>query len=467
MGGRVLSRLIAVSNRVAAPSGGKSAGGLAVGILAALRQSGGIWFGWGGKTCTGEASDARLERHGETTFATIDINETDFDGYYNGYCNGSLWPLFHYMLGIFKYQREHYDAYARVNQTFVRKLRPLLRDDDRIWVHDYHLIPMAEELRRAGVNQPIGFFLHVPFPGFDVLRTLPGYRALLSALAQYDVVGFQTAQDCENFLGALRAAGLGGERAPDDRIVVLNRRILVGAFPIGIDVEEAVGQAETSLRSAAVQRLAQDIGERDLAIGVDRLDYSKGLPERFRAFETMLERHPASHRNIVFLQIASPTRTGVRAYQDIRHELERSAGHINGRFSEPDWTPIRYINRGISRKMLMGYFRLARIGLVTPIRDGMNLVAKEFVTVQSAADGDGVLLLSEFCGTSMEFNDDAVRTNPFDVEGQSYLMESALDLEHEDRRARLARMAEVVREGDVFAWVEAELGQIAPGGNGP
>jgi trehalose 6-phosphate synthase len=446
-----LSRLIAISNRVAAPSGGKSAGGLAVGILAALRQSGGIWFGWGGKTCQGEPSEAKLENHGEITFATIDIDAKDFDGYYNGYCNGSLWPLFHYMLGIFKYERDHHEAYQRVNQTFVRKLRPLLREDDRIWVHDYHLIPLAEELRRAGVRQPIGFFLHVPFPGFDVLRTLPGYRRLLGALAQYDVVGFQTALDCENFLGGLRAAGLGGERGADGRIAALDRRILVGAFPIGIDVEEAEDQAEASLRSAAVQRLARDIGERDLVIGVDRLDYSKGLPERFRAFETLLERHPGSHRNLVFLQIASPTRTGVRAYQEIRHELERSAGHINGRFSEPDWTPIRYINRGISRKMLMGYFRLAKIGLVTPIRDGMNLVAKEFVAAQDPVD-PGVLVLSRLAGAAAELGESALLVNPFDMVGVADAMLKATEMPLEERRERHAAMLQVLRGNDIHAW---------------
>ena len=446
-----MSRLIAISNRVAAPSGGKSAGGLAVGILAALRQSGGIWFGWGGKTCHGEPSDATLERHGNITFATIDIDAKDFDGYYNGYCNGSLWPLFHYMLGIFKYERGHYEAYQRVNQTFVRKLRPLLQDDDRIWVHDYHLIPLAEELRRAGAPQRIGFFLHVPFPGFDVLQTLPGYRRLLAALAQYDVVGFQTQLDCENFLGGLRASGLSGERTADGCVAVGDRRIRVGEFPIGIDVEEAESQAAASVGSASVQRLAADLGGRQLVIGVDRLDYSKGLPERFRAFETLLERHPGSRRNLVFLQIASPTRTGVRAYQDIRHELERSAGHINGRFSEPDWTPIRYINRGVSRKMLMGYFRVAGIGLVTPIRDGMNLVAKEFVAAQDPED-PGVLVLSRLAGAAAEFGDSAMLVNPFDTIGVADAILKAAEMSLEERRERHAAMMKVLRENDIHAW---------------
>jgi trehalose 6-phosphate synthase len=230
------------------------------------------------------------------------------------------------------------------------------------------------------------------------------------------VVGFQTSQDCENFLGGLRSAGFGGERLPDGRIEALDRSILVGAFPIGIDVAEAEDQAESIDASRGGATAGRDLGERELIIGVDRLDYSKGLPERFHAFETLLERHPASHRHVVFLQIASPTRTGVRAYEDIRHELERSAGHINGRFAEPDWTPIRYINRGLSRKMLMGYFRVAKIGLVTPLRDGMNLVAKEFVAAQDPAD-PGVLVLSRLAGAAAELGDGALLVNPYDPVG--------------------------------------------------
>jgi trehalose 6-phosphate synthase len=451
MGGRVLSRLIAISNRVAAPSGGKTAGGLAVGILAALRQSGGIWFGWGGKTCHGEPSEPKLEKHGNITFATVDINKSDFDGYYNDYCNGTLWPLFHYMLGILKYDREAQEAYQRVNQMFARKLRPLLQPDDRIWVHDYHLIPLAQELRRAGVEQPIGFFLHVPFPSFDVLRTLPRYRGLLRAMAQFDVVGFQTRQDCENFLGGLRSAGLGGEACADGRVAALDRRILVDAFPIGIDVDEAAEQGAASMESASVQRLARDLAERELVIGVDRLDYSKGLPERFRAFETLLERHPGSRRQLVFLQIASPTRTGVRAYQEIRHELEQSAGHINGRFSEPDWTPIRYINRGLSRKLLMGYFRVARIGLVTPMRDGMNLVAKEFVAAQDPAD-PGVLVLSRLAGAAAELGDGALLVNPYDPVGVADAILRAAEMPPQERREKHAAMMQVLRENDIHAW---------------
>jgi trehalose 6-phosphate synthase len=297
----------------------------------------------------------------------------------------------------------------------------------------------------------MGFFLHVPFPGFDALRILPGHRGLLQALAQYDVVGFQTPQDCENFLGGLRSAGLGGERGADGRVAAMGRRILVSAFPIGIDVDEAADLAATSVQSSTVQRLARDLGDRALVIGADRLDYSKGLPERFRAFETLLERHPASHRQVVFLQIASPTRTGVRAYQDIRHTLEQSAGHINGRFAEPDWTPIRYINRGISRKMLMGYFRVAGIGLVTPIRDGMNLVAKEYVAAQDPAD-PGVLVLSRLAGAAAELADGAVLVNPYDTVGVADAILEAAAMPLGERRERHAEMMRVLRANDIHAW---------------
>jgi trehalose 6-phosphate synthase len=452
VGERILSRLIAISNRVAAPSGGKSAGGLAVGVLAALRQAGGIWFGWGGQTCRGEPAEPRLERRGRITFATIDISEADFDSYYNGYCNATLWPLFHYMLGFFSYDRASYDAYRRVNALFARKLKPLLEPGDRIWVHDYHFIPLAEELRQAGVRNPIGFFLHVPFPGIDVLRTLPAYRRLLRALAQYDVVGFQTRWDSDDFLECLKGAGFGGERQADGSVLALDRRITVDAFPIGIDVEEAASQAAKAAESASARRLAEDLKGRELVIGVDRLDYSKGLPERFRAFETLLERYPASRGQMTFMQIAPPTRTGVRAYQDIRESLEQSAGHINGRFAEPDWTPIRYLNRGFSRSMLMGFFRLARIGLVTPLRDGMNLVAKEYVASQDPED-PGALVLSRLAGAASELGEGgAVLVNPYDAVGVADGLITAASMPLAERRERFQTMMGILRRNDIHAW---------------
>jgi trehalose 6-phosphate synthase len=445
-----LSRLVAVSNRVADPKGGKVAGGLAVGLLAALRQQGGLWFGWGGQTCHGEPSSANITKKGNISFATIDLYETDFDNYYNGYSNICLWPLCHYMLGFFRFERRFEDAYRRVNRLFARKLLPLLKDDDVIWVHDYHLIPLASELRRAGVSNPIGFFLHVPFPGYDVLRSLPGHVNLLRQLVDYDVVGFQTRNDVHNFIECLARTGLLDEQLADDRIRASGRDITVDAFPIGIDVDEIVGAAVKAMSGATVSRTLKGLAGRNLMIGVDRLDYSKGLPERFRAVEELLNRYPDTRNRLVFMQFAPRTRTGVRAYQDIREELERLAGHINGRFAEPDWVPIRYLNRGFSRNILMGLMRSAQIGLVTPLRDGMNLVAKEYVAAQDP-DDPGTLVLSKLAGAAAEL-EGAVMVNPYDVEGTAEGIQKAVNLPLAERRERYHAMIDVLRENSIDAW---------------
>ncbi len=445
-----MSRLVAVSNRVADPSGGKSSGGLAVGLLAALNQKGGLWFGWGGKTRGGAPSAPKIVKKGKIEYATIDLYESDYDDYYNGYSNICLWPLCHYMLGFFRYERRFKDAYRRVNALFARKLLPLLKDDDVIWVHDYHLIPLAAELRAAGVSQPMGFFLHVPFPNIDVLRTLPGYRDLLRSLTAYDVVGFQTPNDARNFTEGLARENLLQAKLGHDRFRSGGREIVVSAFPIGVDVDGICQAAERALSSATVSRTVKGLADRELILGVDRLDYSKGLPERFRAFEELLARYPDTRRRLVYMQFAPPTRTGVRAYQDIREELEQSAGHINGRFAEPDWVPIRYLNRGFSRNMLMGLMRSAQIGLVTPLRDGMNLVAKEYVAAQDPKS-PGVLVLSRLAGAAAEL-DAAILVNPYDVEGMAEAIQQAANMPSPERRERYQAMIEVLRKNDIDVW---------------
>ena len=445
-----MSRLVAVSNRVAHPKGGKTAGGLAVGLLAALNENGGLWFGWGGKTRQGEPSAPEIVRRGKIEYATIDLYEADFEDYYNGYSNICLWPLCHYMLGFFRFERRFQDAYKRVNGLFARKLLPLLKDDDIIWVHDYHLIPLAAELRRAGVANPIGFFLHVPFPNIDVLRTLPGYINLLRDLSRYDVIGFQTANDCRNFTEGLSREGMLQAKLGHDRFRSGGREITVAPFPIGIDVDGVMQMAKRSVSGATIARTLEGLAGRDLVLGVDRLDYSKGLPERFRAFETLLVRYPETRSRLVYMQFAPPSRTGVRAYQDIREELERAAGNINGRFAEPDWIPIRYLNRGFSRSMLMGLMRSAKIGLVTPLRDGMNLVAKEYVAAQDPKL-PGALVLSRLAGAAAEL-DAAVLVNPFDVEGMADGIQQAANMPVKERRERYEAMIQVLRRNDIDTW---------------
>ena len=333
---------------------------------------------------------------------------------------------------------------------FARKLLPLLEPDDLIWIHDYHLIPLASELRRAGVKNPIGFFLHVPFPDIEVLRVLPVCNELLRALCAYDVVGFHTPGDLRSFNEAIEQTNVGGVEMADRRQRDAAKHVHADVFPIGIDVdgcqELALGEKGGKQRRTMLRHLH----DRDLIIGVDRLDYSKGLEERFRAVERLFENYPAVRKDVSYIQIAPKTRSGVRAYADIRQSLEQSAGEINGKYADIDWVPIRYLNRAFSRAALMGFFREAKIGLVTPIRDGMNLVAKEFVAAQPP-DDPGVLVLSQLAGAAYELTD-AVLVNPYDIDGVAEGLHQALSMPLEERIERQQSMLEVLRRNDITAW---------------
>jgi trehalose 6-phosphate synthase len=444
-------RVVAVSNRVASPSeGDKAAGGLAVGVLGALRANGGIWFGWNGNLTQGDTHDPVVEEHGNIRFMGIDLNDADYEGYYNGFSNKVLWPLFHYLLTFIEYKKADFDAYVRVNATFARKLIPLLEPNDVIWVHDYHLIPLASELRKAGITQPIGFFLHVPFPDFDVLQVLPDRNYILRAMCAYDVVGFHTHRDLASFRAAVSEPEIGAEVRDDGMINVGGGLMRAGVFPIGIDVDGLVEFAAEAENDSEVIRTRHGLAGRRFIIGVDRLDYSKGLERRFRSYARLLEKYPETRGTISYTQIAPPTRTGVRTYDEIRASLEQTSGEINGRFATLDWVPIKYINRGTNRKSLMGLFRLADVGLVTPIRDGMNLVAKEFVAAQNPED-PGMLVLSTLAGAAYELKD-AVLVNPYDADDVADGINRALMMPLDERRYRHAEMMTVLRKNDIVAW---------------
>jgi trehalose 6-phosphate synthase len=447
-----MSRLVNVSNRVALPRAADAAGGLAIGVLAALRASGGLWFGWSGRTyAAGNPQPApELQRRGDLCFATIDIPESLHELYYNGFANGTLWPLLHYFLDNFRYQDEQYEAYLTVNALFTRELLPLLRVDDLIWVHDYHLIPLAAQLRDQGIRSPIGFFLHVPFPHFEVFRALPVHRELLRALLAYDLLGFQTEVDRQAFLGAARAVC--GEACvnPEQSVTLVDRVVRTGVFPIGVDPEAVAQSALRSTASGRVRNMIQGLLGRDLIIGVDRLDYSKGLLERFEAYQHFLEESPQYRGRVTYLQIAPLGRQKVAAYARIRDSLEQSAGRINGRFADVDWTPIRYLNRNFPHTTLMAFLRLAQVCLVTPLRDGMNLVAKEFIGAQDPAD-PGVLVLSDRAGAAKELTE-ALLVNPWDTRGLARALKQALDMPLSERRARHEKLLAALRENDIYSW---------------
>jgi trehalose 6-phosphate synthase len=445
-----VSRLVAVSNRVADPAQEKVSGGLAVGVRAALERDGGLWFGWNGKLGSGIYSEPDIVTRGRVTYATVSLNRRKFEQYYNGFCNNVLWPVLHSTLGFLAYDREELHAYQQINASFARWLQPLLEPDDVIWVHDYHLIPLGAELRSLGARQPLGFFLHTPFPPYEVLRALPGYRDLLSALCQYDVVGFQTRTDLRAFRDSVSKREVGATLLPQARVRKGDHVLRADAFPIGIDVAGCTRMAEEAQRLRALVRTRASLGHRTLLIGADRLDYSKGLPERFTAYERLLATHEEHRGNVVLMQVAQPTRVGVRAYADIRRQLEQAAGHINGRFGEMDWVPLRYLNKGVERRTLLGLMRHARVGLVTPIRDGMNLVAKEYVAAQDP-DAPGALVLSTMAGAAHELTE-AVLVNPYDVDGVAEGIRTAIEMSVAERRERHAAMMKVLHRNDITAW---------------
>jgi trehalose 6-phosphate synthase len=445
----MVSRLVVVSNRVADPKLGAAAGGLAVGVLGALEKGGGIWFGWNGKFTDEEPGEPEQHIRRGVKYATIGLQKAQFDRYYNGFCNNTLWPLFHYRVGFLEYSRDEYEAYVETNELFARRLAPLLSSDDSIWVHDFHLIPLGAQLRAAGISCPLGFFLHTPFPSFEVLRALPVYRELARELCAYDVIGFQTQRDLYSFLDAVARPEIGAA-VSGDVVTFGEHRLRAAVFPIGVDTAACTALADLDRASKGLGRIRASLAGRSLMIGVDRLDYSKGLPKRFQAYQRFLERYPDHRRNVVFMQIAPPTRSGVRAYTEIRHELERAAGHINGKFAEVDWVPLRYLNRTLDRRTLMAMFRLARVGLVTPMRDGMNLVAKEYVAAQDPQD-PGVLVLSTMAGAADELVD-AILVNPHDVDAVADGIHRGLEMGIEERRERHAAMMRVLTCNDIGAW---------------
>ncbi|HET7269083.1 MAG TPA: alpha,alpha-trehalose-phosphate synthase (UDP-forming) [Oleiagrimonas sp.] len=444
-----MSRLIVVSNRVAIPNEGR-AGGLTAALHSALRERGGIWFGWSGKQARRSAATVHDTHDGRITCATIDLSSSDYNDYYKGFANRSLWPLFHYRPDLVDYQRANYEGYIRVNRLFAEHLAKLIEPDDTVWIHDYHLIPLAALLRERGIDNRIGFFLHTPLAAAELLATLPHHRQLFETLSACDLVGLQTEQD----LHALRdyfEHQIGADIRADNIIALPDERCFrADSFPISIDTALAADTARKAATSAATKRLRDSFGNRALVIGVDRLDYSKGLPQRFDAFARLLHDNERWRSQVCLLQIAPPSRSDVPEYRQIRQELERRAGHINGALAEPDWVPIHYVNQTVPHAKLAGYYRLARVGLVTPLRDGMNLVAKEYVASQDPED-PGVLVLSRFAGAA-EALDSALLVNPHDEDDMAEALARALAMPLDERCQRWRSMMDVLEPHDVAEW---------------
>ncbi|MGD0431388.1 MAG: trehalose-6-phosphate synthase [Acetobacteraceae bacterium] len=442
-----MSRLVVVSNRVAPIQEGEATtGGLAAGVLDALRQKGGIWLGWSGNIR--DIPEQHPEQSvGAISLFTIDLSRQDYDLYYRGFANGTLWPVLHYQIGLGRFEWPEYEGYRRVNAMFAQALAKLVRADDLVWVHDYQLLYVAEAARATGLLNRIGLFLHAPFPAPGVFMTIPAHADLFRAVCQYDLLGFQTEADRTAFIDyAMRYAGGSMQGSV---LSIFDRVVRTGVYPIGVHVDEVRASAESPRYRRQATRIRAALLDR-LILSVDRLDYSKGLPQRFAAFERFLAEYPSHHGVVTFMQIAPPSRSDIETYQVIRRQLEGETGRINGRFAEVDWEPLRYLNKSFDRNVLMPLYAAAQACLVTPLRDGMNLVAKEFVAAQDP-DDPGVLILSEFAGAARELRD-ALLINPYDEAGMAEAMDRALLMPLEERQERHRAMLAIMRENSLERW---------------
>jgi trehalose 6-phosphate synthase len=383
------------------------------------------------------------------TIATVDLDESDRQEYYNGYANEVLWPVFHYRTDLAVYERSFDEGYERVNRRFAEAVLPLLKPDDFIWVQDYHLMSLARELRRLGVANRIGFFLHIPWPARRLFTTIPRHQELVAALLDYDLVGFQTEDSRAAFAHYVIETARGSVDA-DGVARAFGKAARTGVFPIGIDSAEFAQAAASPIAQAQHQRMRESAAGRKMILGVDRLDYSKGLEERFLAYETLLAEQADLHERVFMLQIATLTREDVSAYQDLRARLDTISGRINGAYASIDWVPLRYVNRRYRRDELAGIYRAAEIGLVTPLRDGMNLVAKEYVAAQDP-DDPGVLILSEFAGAAEQMTA-ALIVNPMSREDVAEAIRRGLAMSRDERKSRWGELADGVARGDVTAW---------------
>ena len=431
--------------------------GLVSAIRPALGDTSSLWFGWSGSTASSAAAaDVAVSDFGSRRMVALDLPGRDAGLYYTSFSNRTLWPLLHNFPDRIVVRSDSYAAYRRVNRRFAESLVPQLRLDDTVWVHDFHLFPLGAELRQLGWAGRIGFFLHVPFPSVDTFSILPWARELLEDLLVYDVVGLQTRSHARNLMSTLveelRGAQIG------DAFVYGSRRSRIGVYPVGTDPEvfRQLGAARPHTRAVAgLRRLFPD---QKLVLGVDRLDYTKGVPERLATFERLLERRPSLRGKVGLVQISVPSRERVPEYASEKRRTDEIVGRINGRFSRGQWIPVNFLYRSFTQRELAGFYSEADVCLVTPVRDGMNLIAKEYVA--SRGDDPGVLVLSKFCGAA-ETMTDALVVNPYDVRGTADAIHRGIVMSDRERERRWSPLADEVRTNTAAAWAESFLRDLA------
>jgi len=443
--------LVVVSNRVARGKPNEPmTGGLAAALLPVVEKTGAIWVGSSGRVRDGSQKEpfAEVEALGAGALAMLDLPAAHYGGYYEGFANSALWPALHSRADLIRASQDDYVSYREVNAFMARALLRFRKPDSVFWIQDYHFLSLGAELRDLGVSQPIGFFLHTPWPTRAVISGVPHHRELIEAMLAYDLIGFQTDEDCQNFISYVQDEL---DLAVQDGVITsLSGRTRAAVFPIGIDPQKFAQQATKAMTHPDVTRLRRSLNGEKLAIGVDRLDYSKGLGNRIKAFDRMWTQHPNLKRTVSLLQIATPSRGAIEAYGNLQSEIARLVTDVNGVHGEVDWTPIRYLNKGFSQAVLAGLYRTAQVGVVTPLQDGMNLVAKEYVAAQHPAD-PGVLVLSKFAGAANEL-DAALLVNPHDIDGMARAIAAALTMPLSERRRRWEAMMARLNTRTIQQW---------------
>jgi trehalose 6-phosphate synthase len=441
-------RIFIISNRVSIPSSEAAphAGGLEVALRALLRKYPCVWVGWSGQAVD-EPADVKIQYQSVngTDYIVTDLGRQDFDEYYNGFANRVLWPVLHYRQDLAEFSRRDLSGYLRVNDHFADLLIPHLEPDDLIWVHDYHLMPLARVLRARGIENRIGFFLHIPMPPPEVTSAMPHHDQVVGALADYDLVGFQTETDSANF-----ARYVARQLGSSPHLGTLPGGLRVGTFPVGIETADFTRMAEKFCRTPMIIELTDSTP--NLVIGVDRLDYSKGLGLKFEAYDHLLHNRPEWNGKVTFLQITPKSRSAIAEYAAMEQELDTLSGRINADHGNVLWTPIRFVTRTYSRDVLAGIFRVSRVGAVTPLRDGMNLVAKEYVAAQDE-DDPGVLVLSEFAGAAADLRA-SLLVNPNDPESVATAIHRALMMPKDERKSRHRELLSAVQRTDISEWGE-------------
>jgi trehalose 6-phosphate synthase len=449
-------------------------GGLVTALAPVLKDRGGTWTGWDGDPL-GEAPTRLLEDHSASTgyqLKPISLPSEQVRGHYYGFSNETLWPLFHDLLGHCRFSRQNWNTYREVNRKFAQTAAAEAAPGDFIWVHDYHLLLVGRYMAEAGVTATKGFFLHIPFPPWDLFMRLPWRTEIIRSLLAYDLLGFQTERDRRNFIRCVRSCFPASRVKGSPRNQVIdhgNRCIRLGAFPISIDYEAFSSVAASEEVSKKAWLIHENLPERKLLLGVDRLDYTKGIPERLEAFEVLLEKYPELRRKVTLVQIAVPSRTHVPEYQLMKENIDRTIGRINGRFTKDGWVPIHYIYRNLPRVELVSYYRTCEIALITPLKDGMNLVAKEYCA--SCVENAGTLILSEFAGAAVTLRKGALLVNPYNVEHVADQIREAYHMSRVEQHRRMSQLRREVQRNDVFHWVESFLeaagrADLRPGGLG-